>query len=194
MTVEEWLHRPKKVKPAPKLRQCEHCLQLHDGGPSRNARFCSEKSCIDEREQAKAEFKLKRQTQMKFRKSFEEGDYKTFFEELRLRVEVDDNDCWNWAKRLKNGYPIVKWGKSQAQVHRLSLEAKHGKPLGTQAAHHICANPACVNPDHLQPVTHRDNVAEMLQRRCYLDRIAELEAAVQQIDPSHPVLHRIEVA
>ena len=89
----------------------------------------------------------------------------------------------------------MRIGKRGFQVHRLILQAKHGgKPLGVQAAHHVCANTLCINPEHLQPVTHRDNTAEMLARHTYLHRIAELEEALAQIDPNHPALDRIEVA
>lgn len=180
---------PRTPKAKPQLKQCEWCLQLHQG----RTKFCSD-ACSDEKKQSTAQFMAKQQQQMMFRRSFENGDYVTFFNELRDRVDIDRNGCWIWAKRLKSGYPIVKWGKTQAQVHRLSLEAKHGKPLGTQAAHHICAVPACVNPDHLQPVTHRDNLAEMMQRRAYLDRIEELTNALAAVDPDNPALNRIEVA
>ena len=75
----------------------------------------------------------------------------------------------------------------------MSLEAKHEAPLGSQAAHHICANTKCVNPEHLQPVTHRDNIAEMLARHSYLKRIAELEEAIKELAPNHEVLNRVPI-
>jgi heme oxygenase len=71
---------------------------------------------------------------------------------------------------------------------------KHGASLGSQAAHHACANTTCVNPDHLQPVTHRENIAEMMARKAYVARIRELEAALTEIQPSHPLLSVIAVA
>ena len=78
-------------------------------------------------------------------------------------------------------------------MHRLSLEAKYGAPLGSQAAHHVCANTRCVNPEHLQPVTHRDNTAEMMARRAYVDRIAELEEVIKELAPDHEVLNRVPI-
>ncbi|MDN5919384.1 MAG: HNH endonuclease [Pseudonocardia sp.] len=47
-----------------------------------------------------------------------------------------------------------------------------------QYVHHRCANRMCVNPDHLQLTTARENTAEMLRRRYYEARIAALEAEV----------------
>jgi hypothetical protein len=66
-------------------------------------------------------------------------------------------------------------------------EAIHG-PLHGQTVHHTCAVPRCLAPPHLQPVSQRDNTAEMLLRRYYVARIAALEAVVRVLDPSHEVL------
>jgi len=83
-----------------------------------------------------------------------------------------------------------KWG---VQIHRAVVEASYGRPLGSQHAHHKCANRRCVNPDHLQPVTHRENAAEMLARQSLLSRIAELEEALRETSPHHPLLAHIPV-
>lgn len=119
-------------------------------------------------------------------------------EVLRLILKdcvVTDANCWEWQRKTSSGYAEIRLnidGKPvHAQVHRLSLEAKYGKPLGKQAAHHMCANTKCVNPDHLQPITHRENIAEMMERNYYLARIAELEAALATAAPGHPLLTHI---
>lgn len=102
-----------------------------------------------------------------------------------------------WQGLHKDGYPTIRWSvnsrKRTQSLHRLVLEAKHQASLGSQAAHHVCANTMCVNPDHLQPVTHRDNVAEMLARQAYVSRIRELEEALSVVDPSHPLLQVVAV-
>lgn len=109
---------------------------------------------------------------------------------IRERVTVNEAGCWVWPK-TKDGYPVATIGKRWVQVHRLSLEARLGKPLGDQPAHHICANSACVNPEHLQPVTHRENSAEMLARRYMERRIAALEDALALAVPDHPLLGEV---
>ena len=116
-----------------------------------------------------------------------------FLEAVRRDCEVSASGCWVWQRQTKRGYPIVRFGRREHQLHRLVLEVKHRMPLGSQAAHHICANSTCVNPDHLQPVTHRENVADMLARQSYLDRIAELEEALAEVAPDHPVLRVVPV-
>lgn len=68
-------------------------------------------------------------------------------------------------------------------VHRLVM----GNPPDS-VVHHVCARTSCVNPDHLQRVTQRENAAEMLERNYYLGRIAALEAALMGMDPTHPLV------
>jgi hypothetical protein len=128
------------------------------------------------------------------RRALELGDCRATLDELRKRSDLNSNGCWVWRARLKDGYPVIKVAKKSLQAHRVSLEAKVGKPLGKQAAHHVCANPACVNPEHLQPVTARENVAEMLARTYMESRIADLESALALHDSDHPLLREVGVA
>jgi hypothetical protein len=130
------------------------------------------------------------------RKAFDSGDLKAILNELMPLVTVErSTGCWKWLGLTKSGgYAVVSWSGKNIALHRAVLEAKYGSPLGSQHAHHICANTICVNPDHLQPVTHRENVAEMMARQSYLRYIAELQEALREFAPDHPLLHRIEVA
>lgn len=136
------------------------------------------------------------------RAAYEDQDWLAVIESIKARSQITDNGCWEWqgqtskAKKSSGCYPVVSWGANKSksyQVHRMSLEAKHGKPLGKQAAHHKCANTLCVNPKHLQPVTHAQNSAEMLARRYYESRIADLEQALSAAQPEHPLLNEIGV-
>lgn len=122
-------------------------------------------------------------------KAIREHDYETILKNVAERV-VRINDCWVWPQLDKEGYAR----HNSLAMHRIVLEAKHQAPLGSQAAHHVCANKACVNPDHLQPVTYAQNTAEMLARNAYIKRIAELEQALAGIDANHPALNRVPLA
>lgn len=128
------------------------------------------------------------------RQAYEERDWPAVLAAVQSDTTISPSGCWLWQRRTKAGYPVAKIGRREAAVHRVVLEAKHGADLGSQAAHHICAESMCVNPEHLQPVTHRDNVAEMLARHSYLNRIRELEAALLALDPTHPLLAVVAVA
>lgn len=126
------------------------------------------------------------------RAAYEEGDVQSFFAALALRCDVADG-CWLWngqtskSKRSAGSYAIIRFGKKQMQVHRISAEMKYGN-LDGQPVHHRCARTLCVNPDHLQPISHRENIAEMLQRTYYVDRIDRLERALAEFNPAHPLL------
>lgn len=68
--------------------------------------------------------------------------------------------CWEWIglKQKNRGYGKIWINKKKCEgAHRLSLKI-HGKFLPPHCVvMHLCDNPSCVNPDHLQVGTHRDN-------------------------------------
>jgi hypothetical protein len=79
---------------------------------------------------------------------------------LRAAVSVNDEGCWEWQLgRDLSGYGKV-WVSGEpgrrehvAMAHRASYETFVGPiPDGLQIDH-LCRNRACVNPDHLEPVT-----------------------------------------
>lgn len=126
------------------------------------------------------------------RKAVEEGAHAQVIEAIKLKTKRDaKSGCWIWLGRGNDGYPSVNIGKRTVAVHRLSLEAKLGMTLGDQPAHHICASSMCVNPDHLQPVTHRENAAEMLARTYMERRIIALEVALRALQPDHSLLAEV---
>ena len=165
-------------------RECAHCKGEFMGRAS-ESKYCSAE-CSGEYMR-----KLALDKRSPLRKAYEENDYKGILEAIEKRAKETKDGCWEWNRLDSAGYPRAVLGDRQISVHRMSLEAKHEAPLGSQAAHHICANTKCVNPEHLQPVTHRENTAEMLARHSYLNRIAELEEAIKEIAPNHEVLDRV---
>lgn len=67
--------------------------------------------------------------------------------------------CWVWtAGKSKLGYGRIRWEGRAAFAHRVVYEIVVGPiPEGLELDH-LCRNPSCVNPQHLEPVTHAENV------------------------------------
>lgn len=67
--------------------------------------------------------------------------------------------CWVWTgSRLPTGYSRFHYGKGGGYGHRFALEFFKGLDLTDSHVDHLCRNPPCVNPDHLEAVTCRENV------------------------------------
>ena len=66
--------------------------------------------------------------------------------------------CWLWIGTASNGYGRFWTGIRQVQAHRFSYEQANGSiPVGL-VVDHLCRNPSCVNPTHLEAVSNRENV------------------------------------
>jgi hypothetical protein len=84
----------------------------------------------------------------------------TVAERYHSRYEIDKvTGCWNWtAGKFPSGYGALYVNGSNRPAHRVGYELVHG-PIG-EGFHldHLCRNRGCVNPDHLEPVTIRENI------------------------------------
>lgn len=132
----------------------------------------------------------------RLRHALHDLDYPEVIEALRERTEPDRSGCWIWQGPYETtGYPRVGFSKPIREggpkiylVHRLMLEAKLGRPIKNMHSHHTCANHGCVNPEHLELTTAAQNVGEMMGRKSYEARITELERALAELAPEHPLL------
>jgi hypothetical protein len=72
--------------------------------------------------------------------------------------EVRDG-CWVWTGyKNSKGYGQLSHHRVVYRAHRWFYELLVGEiPEGLELDH-LCQNRACVNPDHLEPVTHLVNV------------------------------------
>lgn len=77
------------------------------------------------------------------------------------RVNKDGpNGCWLWvgAVTSRQGYGRLVENGHQVSAHRRSFELVRGPiPVALQLDH-LCRVPNCVNPEHLEPVTCRENI------------------------------------
>jgi hypothetical protein len=79
-----------------------------------------------------------------------------------LLVPCPMTGCWLFIGTMwsRNGYGRVYWRGRRRQMHRAVWEEINGPiPDGLVLDHRrpICGNRACSNPDHLEPVTVREN-------------------------------------
>lgn len=79
--------------------------------------------------------------------------------QTRFWAKVDRGPgCWVWTGgKTKDGYGRVRICDRNFVSHRVSYEWANGAiPEGLELDH-LCRNKACVNPEHLEPVTRVEN-------------------------------------
>lgn len=83
----------------------------------------------------------------------------TTAERFLSRVKLQPNGCWEWQGCLSDGgYGRFWCQEGVAPAHHFLYELILGAiPQGFELDH-LCKNCKCVNPDHLEVVTHRENV------------------------------------
>lgn len=78
----------------------------------------------------------------------------------RFWAKVQKGDgCWLWmAAKDKWGYGKFKVeSRRQRVAHRVAYELVRGPVPDGLELDHLCRNPSCVNPEHLEPVTSAEN-------------------------------------
>jgi hypothetical protein len=83
-------------------------------------------------------------------------------------VDKSPGGCWIWTgTQDAKGYGISGKGDGRYSkyAHRRSWQMTRGEVPEGLELDHLCRNPSCVNPDHLEPVTHQVNVARGLHGR-----------------------------
>lgn len=74
------------------------------------------------------------------------------------KVSVRPWDCWEWTGCiLKDGYGRFFVGGSSKLAHRISYAELVGPIAADLQIDHLCRNHKCINPDHLEVVTSREN-------------------------------------
>ena len=82
----------------------------------------------------------------------------TVAERFWQKVDLaNPSGCWSWTACSSRGYGMFRSEGTKVYAHRFAYEALVGPiPRGLELDH-LCRVPLCVNPLHLEPVTHREN-------------------------------------
>ena len=99
---------------------------------------------------------------------------------IESKIErIPECGCWIWTGAMhRNGYGKIKASNSRKVTfpHRVVFELVKGKiPDGLQIDH-LCRVRACVNPEHLEPVTSREN----LRRAGIIDALVARAKSIKQ--------------
>ena len=84
-------------------------------------------------------------------------------EDIKSRSTLNENGCWIWnGSKCGPGYG-ESWdhlAKRKIMAHRLSFMLSKGPIPSHLEIDHTCNVRPCVNPDHLQLLTHKENCSK----------------------------------
>jgi hypothetical protein len=133
-------------------RRTTHCHFGHSLTPDNvfvnveNYRICL--TCREIRNEERKQMQIYEQADLEEVKAF-----------ILANIDVTPSGCWEWrGNRTPQNYPTttVVWGRKWL-VHRISHEAHKGPIPEGYHIDHLCVNPPCCNPEHLEAVTPGEN-------------------------------------
>lgn len=78
----------------------------------------------------------------------------------------EQTGCWEWHGSINDdGYGHVRDGQKIIRAHQYSYLLFFGEIPEDCELDHLCNNRICVNPKHLEAVSHTENVARIKGRK-----------------------------
>lgn len=91
-------------------------------------------------------------------------------ENLRAKAQLSDRGCMEWQGEInRNGYGRLWFGGHRHMAHKFTFELYKGPIREGMQLDHLCRNRCCVNPDHLEMVTPKQNMVRVFRRRKRID-------------------------
>lgn len=92
-------------------------------------------------------------------------------DKIKAYSDVVESGCWEWNRyRMPCGYGRIRHEGHMELAHRLSYRAFNGDIPDGLVVRHKCDNKRCVNPDHLEVGTQKDNVNDSINRGSFVYR------------------------
>lgn len=99
--------------------------------------------------------------------------------------------CWEWLRaKAGGGYGRVCINGRLLQAHRVVYEQFVGPIPAGLHLDHLCRNPGCVNPAHLEPVTCVENIRRGVWPKLTLELTEQIRHEYAKGDTSHAALGR----
>ena len=91
---------------------------------------------------------------------------------------ADLDNCWEWTKsKNSKGYARIRFKRKYFYVHRLVLFELLGLEIPSgMVIDHLCRNPSCVRPSHLEVVSYAENTRRGVVCKISLDKAREMRA------------------
>jgi hypothetical protein len=118
---------------------------------------------------------------------------KKFFNKIKINPI---NKCWEWqGYKDSDGYGYRTVNYKTYIAHRWSYEYYKGPIPKDMLIRHLCHNTSCVNPNHLEIGTHRDNMDDMLNAnrqasgiKCARSKLNDIQILeIRNLYPSHTI-------
>lgn len=94
-------------------------------------------------------------------------DRLTVLERLDASTVRHPGGCWIWTGTLySNGYGSIYVDGRVSLTHRVSYEIRVSKVPEGLEIDHLCRVRSCLNPEHLEPVTHAENMRRAMRTHC----------------------------
>lgn len=85
---------------------------------------------------------------------------------LWSQIKQGQNGCWVWTGPIgTNGYGIMSYRWRTFNTHRLAYQEVKGPIPKDLEIDHLCMNKLCQNPQHLEAVTHKENMRRFWEHK-----------------------------
>ena len=81
------------------------------------------------------------------------------------KVVVDPSGCWLWTSTTNGEYGQFGFSTHTVYAHRVSYQHHVGPMPEGYTIDHLCKVKLCVNPEHLEAVTYRENMRRSGSRK-----------------------------